>query len=58
MNNRPDESGITENIEGLGESVAQPPSMGELLYPGFNQVVPYVVEIVIPNLGSVSSKEA
>ena len=58
MNNRRDESGITENIEGLGESNAQPPSMGELLYPGFNQIVPYVIEIVIPNLGGVSSKEA
>ena len=56
--NRPDESGISENIEGLGDAQIQPPSMGELLYPGFNQVVPYVVEVVVPNLCSVSSKDA
>lgn len=32
--------------------------MGELLYPGFNQIVPHFVEHVLPNMTSLSTKEA
>ena len=34
------------------------PQMGELLYPGFNSIVPHFVEYVLPNMHSLSSKEA
>lgn len=34
------------------------PQMGELLYPGFNSIVPAFVEHVLPNVGSLSVKEA
>ena len=34
------------------------PSMGELLYPGFNALVPEYVEHVIPHMASLSAKEA
>ena len=32
--------------------------MGELLYPGFNSIVPHMVELVIPNLSNLANKEA
>ena len=34
------------------------PSFGELLFPGFNSIVPQFVEHVIPNVSSLNSKEA
>ena len=56
--NRPDESGVTEDIDGFGEGPCPTPSMGELLYPGFNSIVPHMVELVIPNLSNLANKEA
>ena len=57
-NIRPDEEEFTESVDVYGDATCPTPSMGELLYPGFNQIVPYIVELVIPNLSTLTSKEA
>ena len=42
----------------MGEMALPTPSMGELLYPGFNSIVPQFVEHVLPSVGSLSMKES
>ena len=32
--------------------------MGEMLYPGFNSIVPQFIEHVLPNINALSAKEA
>ena len=32
--------------------------MGEMLYPGFNSIVPQFIEYVLPNVATLSSKES
>ena len=58
-NNRLDESAATEEaVDRFEEGPYPTPSMGEMLYPGFNSIVPHMVELVIPNLNTLTSKEA
>lgn len=47
-----------DNTE-LAAALSTPtPKFGELLFPGFNLIVPQFVEYVIPNIAGLSAKEA
>ena len=48
---------VTINTE-LAAVCTPTPQMGELLYPGFNSIVPQFAEQVLPNISSLTSKEA
>lgn len=51
-----DDLDCSESVAAI--STTPTPSFGELLYPGFNSIVPQFVEHVIPSIGSLGSKEA
>ena len=51
------EDDVTINTE-LAAVCTPTPSMGELLYPGFNSLIPQFAEQVLPNMSSLTNKEA
>jgi len=56
LQNQPEDD--LESTDMAAVSCTPTPSLGELLYPGFNLIIPQFVEHVLPNLTVMNSKEA